>query len=189
MKKLTLIIVTSIVLMLSGCVGLFIAGAATTANLVTDPRTTQEIWDDNFIESEITGITTKAPYRNKARITSSSFRGMVILMGQSPDDSLVTQLMGDVKKIKGVSNVHNEVRIREPLSTTEISKDSWITAKVKSELLTDKRLSGIKVKVITEDKEVFLLGYLAKDKADIATEIARNVSGVKRVIRAFQYDE
>jgi len=189
MKNLTLLITVSLVLMLSGCVGLFIAGTATTVNLVTDPRSTQEIWNDNYIESEITGIVKKPPYRGKTRITSSSFRGSVILMGQSPDENLISSLEKEVKTVKGVKDIYDQVRIKEPLSTGAISEDSWITAKVKSKLLTDHDLNGIKIKVITEDKEVFLLGYVTQKHAKRATEIARNISGVKKVIKAFQYDD
>ncbi|MCE0494235.1 BON domain-containing protein [Vibrio salinus] len=189
MKNLTLIVTISLVLMLSGCVGLFIAGTATTVNLVTDPRTTQQIWDDNYIESEITGIVKKPPYRSKTRISASSFRGSVILMGQTPDPSLLKSLEKDVKEIKGVKDVYDQVRIKEPLSTLAIGEDSVITTKVKAQLLTAHELSGVKIKVITEDKEVFLLGYVTHKNADKATEIARNVSGVKKVIRAFQYGD
>ncbi|MDC0609270.1 BON domain-containing protein [Vibrio sp.] len=189
MKNLTLLITLSLVLMLSGCVGLFIAGSAATVNYVTDPRTTQQIWDDNYIESEITGVVKKPPYRGKTRIIASSFRGSVILMGQAPDEELLQSLENDVRQIKGVKDVYDQVRIKEPLTTLAIGEDSVITTKVKTKLLTDHELSGVKIKVITEDKEVFLLGYVTHKHADKATEIARNVSGVKKVIRAFQYGD
>ncbi|GAL24025.1 21 kDa hemolysin precursor [Vibrio variabilis] len=91
--------------------------------------------------------------------------------------------------MSGVKRVYNQIRIKQPLSFTQISNDSWLTTKVKSALLTDERLNGVKVKVITEDSEVFLLGYVSKEHADVATELARNVSGVKQVIRAFQFSE
>lgn len=55
MKSLRLALMLSATMSLSGCAGLFIAGAATTANLVTDPRTTQQIWNDNQIEFEVAG--------------------------------------------------------------------------------------------------------------------------------------
>ncbi|SIO93235.1 BON domain-containing protein [Vibrio spartinae] len=187
MKNLTILITLSLAVMLSGCVGLFIAGAATTADIVTDPRTTQEIWDDNYIEAEITGLIRKPPYRGKTRIVSNSFRGIVVLMGQSQDNNLLKSLEKDVRQVKGVKDVHDQVRIRKPLSTSDISQDSWITTKVKSSLLTDDQLSGVKIKVITEDKEVFLFGYVTPEHGNHAAEVARNISGVKRVIKAFQY--
>ena len=44
-------------------------------------------------------------------------------------------------------------------------------------------------KVLTEDKEVFLLGYVTEEQADIAVDIARHISGVKQVIKGFNYVE
>lgn len=53
---------------LSGCAGLFIAGAATTANIVTDTRTTKQIWQDNNIEFEVAAIGNKQPFKGQARV-------------------------------------------------------------------------------------------------------------------------
>lgn len=174
-------------LMLSGCAGLFIAGAATTANIVTDTRTTKEIWQDNNIEFEIAAIGNKAPYVGNVRIVASSYNGTVVLMGQASNAEERASFESQARNVKGVNVLHNQVRVKTPLGVSEISNDSWITTKVKSALLAESELNGVKVKVITEDKEVFLFGYVTEAQAKKATEIARNISGVKQVIRAFEY--
>ncbi|MGR5211438.1 BON domain-containing protein [Vibrio rotiferianus] len=174
---------------LSGCAGLFIAGAATTANIVTDTRTTKEIWRDNNIEFEIAALGNKAPFKGQVRVVASSYNGTVVLMGQAPTQALVNDLEAKARDVEGVKNVHNQIKLKKPLSVTEISNDSWITTKVKSALLTDSELNGVKVKVITEDSEVFLFGYVTTEQANRATDIARNISGVKQVIKGFQYGE
>ncbi|MEZ8113898.1 BON domain-containing protein [Vibrio splendidus] len=189
MRLFKLISVSLLTLSLSGCAGIFIAGAATTANLVTDTRTTKQIWNDNNIEFEVAAITNKQPYRGNVRITASSYRGSVVLMGQATTDSERRAFENQAKEVLGVESIHNQVRVKEPLTISAISNDSWITTKVKSALLANADLNGIKVKVITEDSEVFLLGLVSREHADIATEVARNVSGVKQVIRAFEYGE
>ncbi|MEZ8062478.1 MULTISPECIES: BON domain-containing protein [Vibrio] len=189
MKLFKLISVSLLTLSLSGCAGLFIAGAATTANLVTDTRTTKEIWNDNNIEFEVAAITNKQPYRGNVRITASSYRGSVVLMGQATTDAERRAFENQAKDVAGVESIHNQVRVKQPLSISAISNDSWITTKVKSALLAKSELNGIKVKVITEDSEVFLLGLVSREHADIATEVARNISGVKQVIRAFEYGD
>ncbi|MFY2507793.1 BON domain-containing protein [Vibrio pectenicida] len=186
MKSLYILLVSCILIGTTGCAGLFVAGAATTANIVTDTRTTQEIWDDNNIEFEVAGITNKSPFQHEVRISASSYDGTVVLIGQASNSELLNNFLSKVNNIKGVKKIHNQIRVKKPLSIGQISHDSWITTKVKSAVLTDKRLNGVKVKVITEDKEVFLLGYLTPEQADIAIDIARNVSGVKQVIKAFQ---
>ena len=43
------------------------------------------------------------------------------------------------------------------------------------------------VKVITENGEVFLMGKLDAQQADAAAEVARNVSGVTKVIKVITY--
>ncbi|EGU41320.1 BON domain-containing protein [Vibrio splendidus] len=184
-----LISVSLLTLSLSGCAGIFIAGAATTANIVTDTRTTKEIWNDSNIEFEVAAITNKQPYRGSVRVTASSYRGSVVLMGQATTDAERRSFESQAKDVPGVETIHNQIRVKEPLSVSAISKDSWITTKVKSALLANSELNGIKVKVITEDSEVFLLGLVSREHADIATEVARNISGVKQVIRAFEYGE
>ncbi len=189
MKSFRLALILSAAMSLSGCAGLFIAGAATTANLVTDPRTTQQIWTDNQIEFEVAGIGNKAPYVGAARFSASSFQGTVVIMGQARTSQLVNQFMAQAEKVKGVKELHNQVKIMEPLSVSAISNDSWITTKVKSSLLSSSDLNGTKIKVITENREVFLFGYVSHEHADKATEIARNISGVKQVIRAFEYGD
>ncbi|CAH7025341.1 putative hemolysin [Vibrio chagasii] len=186
---LKLISVSLLTLSLSGCAGIFIAGAATTANIVTDTRNTKEIWNDNNIEFEVAAITNKQPYRGSVRVTASSYRGSVVLMGQATTDAERRSFESQAKDVPGVDTIHNQIRVKEPLSVSAISKDSWITTKVKSALLANSELNGIKVKVITEDSEVFLLGLVSREHADIATEVARNISGVKQVIRAFEYGE
>ncbi|MHA2727153.1 BON domain-containing protein [Vibrio campbellii] len=176
-------------LSMSGCAGLFIAGAATTANIVTDTRTTKEIWQDNNIEFEVAAIGNKAPFKGKARVVASSYNGTVVLMGQAPTQDLINEFENKAREVKGVKNIHNQIKQKEPLSVTQISNDSWITTKVKSALLTDSELKGVKVKVITEDSDVFLFGYVTPAQSERATEIARNISGVKQVVKGFQYGD
>ncbi|AQW57718.1 BON domain-containing protein [Vibrio owensii] len=176
-------------LSMSGCAGLFIAGAATTANLVTDTRTTKEIWQDNNIEFEVAAIGNKAPFKGKARVVASSYNGTVVLMGQAPTQELINEFESKAREVNGVKNIHNQIKQKEPLSVTQISNDSWITTKVKSALLTDSELNGVKVKVITEDSDVFLFGYVTPEQSERATEITRNISGVKQVIKGFQYGD
>ncbi|MGL5400112.1 MAG: BON domain-containing protein, partial [Plesiomonas shigelloides] len=73
------------------------------------------------------------------------------------------------------------------ISFGTISNDTWITTKVRSQLLGSDKVKASNVKVTTENGEVFLIGKLTRAEADAATNIARNVSGVKRVVKVFDY--
>jgi osmotically-inducible protein OsmY len=54
-------------------------------------------------------------------------------------------------------------------------------------LLASGEVNGKDVKVVTENAEVFLLGLVSVKEADLVVEIVRNISGVDRVIKAFEY--
>ena len=77
--------------------------------------------------------------------------------------------------------------IQGPTSSLTRTSDSWITAKVKSQMLANQDLKSGSIKVVTENGDVFLMGIVSRDQADIAVDIARQVSGVQKVVKIFQY--
>jgi osmotically-inducible protein OsmY len=150
-----------------------------------DPRSTSQKWQDSTIEFEAASWNNKAPFKGNVKVTAIAYDGKVVLFGQSNTEDLSQQLEQKIGEISNVKRVHNQIRIKPPLALPQQSKDSWITAKVKTAFADEPLLKGNNIKVITEDGEVFLLGYVSSTKADLATNIARNVQDVKQVIRAF----
>ena len=189
MKKLRILIICVLVSTMSGCAGLFIARAATAVYVVTDPRTSTELANDQNISLQVGALGNKSPYQFNVRVTANTFRGNVLLMGQAVSQDYLDQVETDVRKISGVKVVYNQMKVKPLLSIGAISKDTWITTKVKSALLGESELREIKITVYTEDTEVFLVGALSRYHADKAVDIARNISGVTRVIRAFYYGD
>ncbi len=115
-----------------------------------------------------------------------SFNKTVLLVGQTPTNQLKKQAESLVKQIDGIKKVYNEIRVTAPTSSMVYMSDSAITSKVKAALMLEQKLPASQIKIITEDSEVFLLGIVTKQQAELAIELARNVSGVKRVIQAFE---
>ena len=67
--------------------------------------------------------------------------------------------------------------------------DDLLTTKVKSAMLFSEDFSSGRIKVVSENGEVFLLGLVTQAEAVKAVEITRQVSGVKKVIKVFEYLE
>lgn len=66
---------------------------------------------------------------------------------------------------------------------TQVVEDPAITAAVKSKLLADKTVSGLKIDVDTKDGVVTLNGSAdTKAESQRAVKLARGTSGVKRVV-------
>ncbi len=94
--------------------------------------------------------------------------------------------MASVRKVR---HVYNEVVIAAPSSILSRSNDGYLTAKVKSALLANKNIQANHVKVVTEAGTVFLMGLLTRAEAERATDVARRVGGVQRVIKLFEYQD
>ncbi|VTN11973.1 outer membrane lipoprotein [Raoultella terrigena] len=62
--------------------------------------------------------------------------------------------------VEGTTEVFNEVRQGQPIGLGTASSDTWITTKVRSQLLGTDQVKSSNVKVTTENGEVFLMGLV-----------------------------
>lgn len=173
---------------LSGCAVVAAGSAATTgAVMAQDRRTTGTIVEDKSIElkatRELYKILNAEP---KSNIKIVSYNNNVLLLGQSPNAKIRSEVEQSVKKIAKVRSVHNEIKIAPDLPLAEQSKDAWITARIKSNMLLAKHFRSNRVKVVTEDRVVYLMGILDKSEENVAVDIARNTKGVARVVKMFE---
>jgi osmotically-inducible protein OsmY len=186
-KQLILLLVI-VCLVLTGCTGLIVAGAATGAVASQDRRTLPTQLEDQNIELK----SIKALFENDelwqdTNIDVVSFNNIVLLLGQAPTAELKQKATEAIKNIAKVSKVHNQIRIAAPISFFASRNDEYITSKVKTSMLFTGDFPSSKITVITENSEVFLMGLVTQKEADKAVDIARNISGVAKVIKVFEY--
>lgn len=108
-----------------------------------------------------------------------------MLTGQTPSAELSNRAKQIASGVDGATEVYNEMRLGKPVDLSTASMDTWITTKVRSQLLTSDSVKSSNVKVTTENGEVFLLGLVTQQEAQSAAQIASKVSGVKHVTTAF----
>ena len=152
-----------------------------------DTRSTKQQWYDQEIEMEVGGLVNKPPFRQNTQVNAIAVEGKVLLVGQATEQTYSHQLEQQVRELKNVNTVYNQIQVRPLPQLGEVSKDSWLTTKVKAQLIGSKQLRDATIKVITEGQEVFLLGYVTREQGNVAAEIARNVSGVKKVVKVFEH--
>ncbi|EHD23426.1 MULTISPECIES: division/outer membrane stress-associated lipid-binding lipoprotein [Brenneria] len=181
--------VLSIALLLQGCVGAVVVGSAAVATKsATDPRTVGTQVDDGTLEIRVTNALSKdAQLKKDARIIATAYQGKVLLTGQSPNSELANRAKQIALGVEGAAEVYNEIRQGNPVSLGTASMDTWITTKVRSQILASDTVKSSNVKVTTENGEVFLLGLVTQREGASAAEIASKVSGVKHVTTAFTY--
>lgn len=187
MLKQSLIIIST-VLLLQGCAAAVVVGTAGAVTAANDRRTIGSQIDDSNIEIK-SGIAINDVQRLKdhANLNAISVNGIVLLIGQVATQEMKNEAMQAIEKIQGIRKIHNQIRIGSNISISTKTHDSWLTSKVKTQLLTAENISSNNIKVVTENSEVFLMGLVTDVEANAAVSIARNVSGVERVIKVFEY--
>jgi osmotically-inducible protein OsmY len=174
-------------LYLQGCAVAAVSCAATGVAMVADRRTSGTIVDDQSIELKALHALTRHPELwKKSHIDVVSYNNVVLIVGQTPTEAFRQEAENVVKDIPKIRRIHNELIIGQPVSLSVRSKDSWITAQIKGKMLSSKEVNTTRVKVITEESVVYLLGLTEKQEQVAATEIARNVPGVVKVVQIFE---
>jgi osmotically-inducible protein OsmY len=172
--------------LLAGCAPLLIGGAVVGGAMVaTDRRTSGSLVDDEVIEIKAKGRTGEA-VGDRGTVTATSYNRMVLLTGEVPteaDKALAEQV---VARIDNVQSVVNEVTIGPMNTFTERSRDVFVAAKVKASIVDAKDLFANSIKVVVHRGVVYLMGRVTEREATRATDIARGVEGVQKVVRIFE---
>lgn len=183
---LSTLLSTAIVVGLSGCAAALVGATAVGISAATDTRSVGTQLDDQTIEIRtITALKGEGRLDN-SRVQVVSFNRAVLLLGQVSDSSLRELATHIVRNVEGVQRVHNELQVAPVISLGQISKDTYITSKIKAKFVTDEMIKATDIKVVTENAEVALMGIVTREVADHAIEITRNTNDVKRVIDAFE---
>jgi osmotically-inducible protein OsmY len=90
-----------------------------------------------------------------------------------------------VQRIENVRSTVNEVAVTIPSAMSTRSNDALLTGKVKATFIDAKDLQVNAFKVVTERGNVYLMGRVTEREATRATDLARTVSGVQKVVRVF----
>ena len=178
-----------VVLLLQGCAAVLVGTAAVTGAVVaSDPRTTGTVIDDKGIKLKaITRLGEDEELWSQSHLNVTSINGIVLLTGETPTEELRMRAGDIVSRIDKVRQVHNEIAIGVPTTLGVRSNDTWLTSKVKSSLIGTEGVPGVHIKVVTENGTVFLMGLVTREEGDKATDVARRIQGVKRVIKLFEY--
>ena len=177
--------VAAIAAALGGCAAAVVGGAVATGMVATDRRSTGAQLDDQNIElraaSSLSGT-----FGDRAHINVTSFNAKVLITGEVATEADKQQAFQIVSQVQGVRSVVNELAVMPVTSMSQRSSDVLITAKVKASMVDASDVFGTLFKVVTERNTVYLMGRVTQVEANRATEIARSVSGVQRVVRVLE---
>lgn len=172
---------------LEGCAVAVVGGAAAAGGvMVTDRRSAQTQWDDQIIELRA-GSQVSDALHNEGHISVVSYYHKVLLSGEVPTAEDRQKAQEAAASVADVVGVVNELAVMPDSPIGQRSKDTFITSKVKAELLQAKGVPGNSIKVVTDRGIVYLMGRLTQRETELATEVTRSVSGVERVVRVIDF--
>jgi osmotically-inducible protein OsmY len=167
-------------------IALGVAGCASNSNEARS-RSIETIVDDQKIEFTVSDAIKKAnPYLRDARVVITSFNGQVLLTGQVPNGELRQQAGQAAANQADVRRVFNELTIAPNATLSVRASDSLLTTKVRSQLWAEESIKDSKMKIITEDGTVYLLGLVSRQQADLAGRVTQRIEGVQKVVRLFE---
>jgi len=146
--------------------------------------------DDQFIANRVSGSVAKAHpdlVNPTSHIVVTSYNGVVLLGGQVPRPELKAIAEQAARQVAGIQILHNAVDVMSPTTGLVRSSDSWLTSSIKTKMLADSRVASTRVKVVTENGVVFLLGIVTHQQANDALAVVQDVAGVQKVVKLFQY--
>jgi osmotically-inducible protein OsmY len=171
---------------LQGCIEMAVGTAVMGTIAATDRRTFGAQTEDKAIavkgENRIGNMVGSAGHVN-----INSFNRKVLLTGEVPDEATRTAVEREIAEISGVQSIVNDLVVAPPTSYSSRSNDTLLTGKVKASLIDAQDISANSFKVVTERAVVYLMGRVTQREGTRASEIARGVAGVQKVVKVFEY--
>ena len=170
---------------LSACAPLIVGGAVVGGVMAVDRRTAGTQIEDEGIELRAANRI-RETLGDRAHVNVTSYNRQVLLTGEvatAQDRQAVEQM---VSQVENVRSVVNDLAVMPPSTLSQRSTDTFITGKVRASLVDAQDISANSFKVVTERNIVYLMGRVSQREANRATDIARGVTDVRKVVRVFE---
>lgn len=171
--------ITLVLMVMQGCVSTLTKGE--------DRRSEGAYVEDGTIESTATSRI-KKKYLEKVQFNVTSYNRKVLVSGEVIDEAVKTDITRIIGGVQNVTDIRNELVVAPLATFSSRSNDTLITSNVNLRLRDGgKDFRSDRVKVVTENGTVYLLGLVTHAEAKIATDIASTSRGVKKVVPFFEF--
>ncbi len=170
---------------LVACAPIVVGGAVMGSLMATDRRTAGVQIDDESTELRAASRI-RDSIGDRVHVNVNVYNRQLLLTGEVPsaqDRQMVEQV---VSRVDNVRSVVNELAIQGATSLTQRSSDSLVTGKVKAAMVDAHDIFANSFKVVTERGTTYLMGRVTQREATRATDIARSIDGVQKVVRLLE---
>lgn len=178
---------------LGGCFLAIAGGAAVGAGAAHDRRGVGTYVDDKRIYlGAYDAINKDSEIALKNSVSIVVYNGVMLLVGETRTPELKQRAERLVSGFAGTRRIVNEIEVREPEGFWSRRHDNTTTLRVKTAMLDLTSLPGFdptRVNVTTAHQVVYLMGKVSREEDSAVVDIARDVSGVERVVKVFEYTD
>ena len=186
---ITLVVASAL---LGGC-AVAVVGVAAGASAAHDRRGAGTYVDDKRIYlGAYDSLNKDKELALKNNVIIVVYDGVMLLVGEVRTPELKQRAERLVSGFEGTQRIVNELEVREPEDFWSRREDNALTARVKTGLLDLTSLPDFdptRVNVTTAHRFVYLMGKVSHEEDDAVTGIARDTSGVEKVVKVFEYTD
>lgn len=190
-KPVALLLLLVVLPILGGCFAAVVGGAAVGARAAHDRRDIGSYVDDKRVYLGAYDTLNKdKELALKNRVVIVVYDGVMLLAGEVRTSELKQRSERLVSGFEGTRRIVNELLVGEPEGFWSRRRDNTITLHVKTALLDLTSLEGFdptRINVTTAHRTVYLMGKVTREEDEAVTSIARDVGGVEKVVKLFEY--
>jgi osmotically-inducible protein OsmY len=128
-----------------------------------------------------------SPELSNAHINVTTINSVVLLTGEVPSNEMKLLAGRIARDFTDVRKVHNELQVRGNTSLISRTNDKIMATNIKTKLVFEDQIESSQITVLADDGVVFLMGVTTKNNGDLAANIASSNSGVRKVVKVFEY--
>lgn len=185
MKKRTYLFLPLLFLVLSACtpVGMLMTAGTTAGTFAMEERGLKGATRDLGLKADVIAEWGKANLAFASDLTVIVYDSKAMVIGAVATEEERAQAISLVWQVSGISDVYNEIILKENTSLENFAHDTWINTKLFAKVTFDAQLMDINYKYDTEGGTVYVIG-LAQSPAELNRFIAhaKSVSYVKKVV-------
>jgi osmotically-inducible protein OsmY len=156
-------------------------------------RSTGTTLNDQSLEYDvISNIRNDPSFGENDHIKVEVNQGVVLLAGEtvSEENKILATQLAEIPRL--TQRVVNDLKVGEREGFGGKLDNTWLTTKVNSILITENPLPGndaSRIKVVSSHNTVYLMGIVTRKEGDDVAEVVRNIGGVEKVVKIFDYTD
>ena len=166
--KNRIFIILSILVLLSGCVGVSSKGLfGTGVSVAFDPRSVGTQIDDSIMQKNLSARILLLDKKYLFSINSKVLDGRIFLTGKVEDPEEKLKLTKMAWETDGVRSVRNDIKVKEEFNFKQSAKDLLITSQLRTALIMNKNIKATNYQIDTYKKKFTFMGlrlHLMKKK-------------------------